>query len=372
MKIVHVVGARPNFMKVSPVMAAIERLAFAEQVLVHTGQHYDASMSQVFFKQLGLQRPDFNLDVGSGSHAEQTAHVMLRFEKVSLDLRPDLVLVYGDVNSTIAAALVCAKLHIPVGHVEAGLRSGDWRMPEEVNRVVTDRVADLLFTPSADADANLLAEGVLPQKIFLVGNVMIDTLTRLLPQAEQSGILKQLGLLNGDQEPQPYALATLHRPSNVDDSENLTRLLHTLQEIGSQVPIIFPLHPRTAARIEELQITVDTQKVRFTEPLAYLEFLCLQKYARLVITDSGGIQEETTFLGVTCLTMRDTTERPITTQIGTNQLLGDDMDQLLLFAKQILGGQSKKGEIPPLWDGYASHRIAEVIQQWRQSRVCII
>ena len=287
MHVLHVVGARPNFMKATPVMLTLDARSGIRQTLVHTGQHYDYSMSAAFFAQLGLRAPDFNLNVGSGSHAEQTANVMLRFEKVVLDLRPDLVLVYGDVNSTLAATLVSAKLRVPVGHVEAGLRSGDRSMPEETNRLATDCLADILFTPSADADANLLREGVSPRRIHCVGNVMIDTLVRLLPQAETSSILAELGLMEDQQRSKSYVLVTLHRPSNVDTPVHLRRLLGALHEIGGDLPVIFPVNPRTMARIEAMGLTIHPDKVHVTEPLAYLEFLCLQKHAAAVVTDSA-------------------------------------------------------------------------------------
>lgn len=364
MRIMHVVGARPNFVKASAVWAAIEELALAEQVLVHTGQHYDYNMSGAFFDELGLRLPDINLGVGSGSHAEQTANIMLRLERVVLHVRPDLVLVYGDVNSTLAAALVCAKLPVPVGHVEAGLRSGDRTMPEEINRLVTDCVADLLFTPSLDANVNLHREGVAPHKIHLVGNVVIDTLVRLLPAAERSTILVELGLRDHGCPPRPYIVVTMHRPSNVDMPERLCALLAALHEIGSCVPVVFPVHPRTAARIRSLGWTVDTTKVRLTDPMGYAQFLQLQKHAAAVITDSGGVQEETTYLGVPCVTVRTTTERPITVQLGTNHLLGDQIDQLPDVINAILRGEWKRGQVPPLWDGHAAKRIAQVLAAW--------
>ncbi len=353
MRVLHVVGARPNFMKVAPVMAALARHEAVRQRLVHTGQHYDANMSDVFFRQLGIPEPDINLGVGSASHTVQTAQIMLRFEEVVLAEEPDLVLVYGDVNSTVAAALVCAKLLIPVGHVEAGLRSGDRTMPEEINRLLTDQIADLLFTPSQDGDHNLLREGVAPHKIHFVGNVMIDTLVRLLPQAEQT---RPADL------PAQYALVTLHRPSNVDDPALLREIITALAAISGQIPVLFPVHPRTRQRMAEFNLAwPDSDRLRLMDPVGYLEFLALQQGATLVITDSGGIQEETTFLGVPCLTVRENTERPITVTCGTNTLVGQDMERLRAEVDNILAGRGKKGEIPPLWDGHASRRIAEVI-----------
>src|SRR5271167_745891 len=286
LKVFHIVGARPNFMKVAPVMSALKSRKHVVQILVHTGQHYDANMSDVFFEQLGVPAPDVNLAVGSSSHARQTADIMTRFEPVLLERQPDMVLVYGDVNSTVAAALVCAKLQVPVGHVEAGLRSFDRTMPEEINRVVTDQIADLLFTPSGDGDVNLGNEGIGPEKIYLVGNVMIDSLVRLLPAALQ---LPRNGL------PHRYALVTLHRPSNVDDSGVLRTILNSLLEANQHMPVVFPVHPRTRQRISEFSI--DVEKLRLVGPMPYIEFLAAQRGAAVVITDSGGIQEETTYLG---------------------------------------------------------------------------
>ena len=350
MHILHVVGARPNFMKAAPVLRALGNLAGIKQTLVHTGQHYDANMSDVFFSQLEMPAPDVNLGVGSGSHARQTADIMTRFEPVVLERRPDFVLVYGDVNSTIAAALVCAKLGIRVGHVEAGLRSFDWTMPEEINRVVTDRLADLLFTPSEDADANLEREGVPPEKIHRVGNVMIDSLVRLLPVAAK---VPRNGF------PERYALVTLHRPSNVDDGETLKNILQSLIEISERLDVVFPVHPRTRQRIAGFGS--GTGKVRLLQPLPYIEFLALQSRAAVVITDSGGIQEETTFLGVPCLTLRNNTERPVTVAVGTNVIVGQDQEKLRTELAKVVSGNAKNGSIPPLWDGHAGERIAAAL-----------
>jgi UDP-N-acetylglucosamine 2-epimerase (non-hydrolysing) len=337
-------------MKVAPVVRALEKRAGVEQTLVHTGQHYDANMSDVFFRQLEIPAPDVNLAVGAGSHACQTAEIMTRFEPVVLERKPDLVLVYGDVNSTVAAALVCAKLSVLVGHVEAGLRSFDRSMPEEINRLVTDQLADLLFTPSEDGDLNLQREGVPPEKIHRVGNVMIDSLVRLLPEASRYSA-------NGF--PESYALVTLHRPSNVDDGEALQKLLRSLLEISRQLPLVFPVHPRTRRRITEFGLQSD--QLHLLDPLPYVEFLALQRNARVVITDSGGIQEETTYLGVPCLTLRDNTERPVTVSMGTNILVGQDENKLCREISKILNGQAKRGTIPPLWDGHAGERIADVL-----------
>ncbi len=335
-------------MKAAPVIRAL-RGRSVRQTLVHTGQHYDANMSGVFFTQLAMTAPDVNLEVGSGSHARQTADIMARFEPVLLEKKPDLVLVYGDVNSTMAGALVCAKLLVRVGHVEAGLRSFDRTMPEEINRLVTDQLADLLFTPSEDGDANLKREGIASEKIHRVGNVMIDSLINFLPaaQAIQNGM------------PERYALVTLHRPSNVDDGEKLRGLVECLLEIQQRVEVIFPLHPRTRQRIAEFGI--QASRLHFMEPLPYIEFLAMQMRAAVVVTDSGGIQEETTFLGVPCLTMRHNTERPITVTLGTNVLVGNDLEKLKTEVFNVLDGKRKVGAIPPLWDGRAAERIAEVL-----------
>ncbi len=355
--IMHVVGARPNFMKVAPVMAALDARSACSQQLVHTGQHYDANMSDVFFQQLGLPQPDVSLGVGSGSHAVQTAQIMMRFEEVVQAQRPDLVLVYGDVNSTVAAALVCAKLLIPVGHVEAGLRSFDRTMPEEINRLLTDQIAELLFTPSPDGDANLLREGIASDAIYHVGNVMIDTLVRLLPQAQ----IPRLDTLASR-----YALVTLHRPSNVDDEAMLRRLMATLKRISDSLQVLFPIHPRTRGRLRQYGLTVaDDDRFLLLEPLGYLEFLALQRQATLVITDSGGVQEESTYLRIPCLTVRESTERPTTVEMGSNVLVGQNTDRLREEVDHILAGTFKTGGIPPLWDGRASERLADVITAWK-------
>ena len=337
-------------MKAAPVLRALRDAGF-RQALVHTGQHYDANMSDVFFRELDIPPPDVNLGVGSGSHAQQTALIMTGFETVALERKPDLVIVYGDVNSTVAAALVCAKLQIAVAHVEAGLRSNDRTMPEEINRLVTDQLSNLLFTPSQDGDENLRREGIPAERIHLVGNVMIDTLVHLLPRALESG---------HKEFPGRYALVTLHRPSNVDDSEKLRRVLDSMLAFSKDLEIVFPVHPRTRQRIAEFSIS--TNGLRLCEPLSYLDFLALQARANLVLTDSGGIQEETTFLGVPCLTLRANTERPVTVEIGTNILIGNDMARLRTEVTNILEGRGKNGAIPPLWDGHASERIAHILK----------
>ena len=354
MNVLHIVGARPNFMKVAPVMNALKTRKHVVQTLVHTGQHYDANMSDVFFEQLSIPAPDVNLAVGSGTHARQTAEIMTRFEPVLLDRKPDVVLVYGDVNSTVATALVCAKLGVRVGHVEAGLRSFDRTMPEEVNRLLTDQLADLLFTPSEDGDLNLQKEGIPAEKIFRVGNLMIDSLVKLLPAARRQ---------NRNGLPERYALVTLHRPANVDDGAILKRILESLLEVSHDLSVVFPAHPRTRKRIADFGL--HARQLQILDPLPYLEFLGMQSRATVVITDSGGIQEETTYLGVPCLTLRDNTERPVTVSLGTNVLVGRDPDKLRSELSRVLAGQAKKGTIPPLWDGHAGERIAALLARLR-------
>jgi UDP-N-acetylglucosamine 2-epimerase (non-hydrolysing) len=344
-------------MKAAPVYRALARAGF-NQVLVHTGQHYDALMSDVFFQTLEIPAPDESLNVGSGSHAQQTAAIMAKFEPVVLARKPDVVLIYGDVNSTVAAALVCAKLGVRVAHVEAGLRSFDREMPEEINRLVTDQLSDLLFTPSPDGDENLKREGVAPEKIFLVGNVMIDTLVQFLPKAEElfAGLKQKLSL-------DRFGLVTLHRPSNVDDEAVFLPMLEVLDQLSRDLPLIFPVHPRTRDRWSA-QLKQCNPNLRTIEPLGYLEFLALQKHASIVVTDSGGIQEETTYLGTPCLTLRENTERPITITAGTNVLIGRDWNLLREeFAKSLNGYRKQGGEIP-LWDGHASDRIAEILSRY--------
>jgi len=366
LKIVHVVGARPNYMKIAPILTAVARAGFATQKLVHTGQHYDPSMSEVFFRDLGMPAPDVHLGVGSGSHAEQTAKVMVGFEKLCQEERPDLVVVAGDVNSTMACAIDCAKLRIPCAHVEAGLRSFDLDMPEEVNRLVTDRLCDLLLTPSADGDENLLKEGTAPERIFRVGNVMIDTLLQHLPKARATGAPARLGLTPGG-----YAVLTLHRPSNVDDPEVLGGLLGAIAEIQATLPVVFPVHPRTRQRLAALTGGPSLEALpglRLCEPLGYLEFLGLTSQAKLVLTDSGGLQEETTALGIPCLTLRENTERPVTITEGTNTLVGTSPEKVLAAAREALAGRGKAGRTPALWDGHAAERIAEIFRTWRPLR----
>ncbi|MCP5300306.1 MAG: UDP-N-acetylglucosamine 2-epimerase (non-hydrolyzing) [Chromatiaceae bacterium] len=360
MKIVNVVGARPNFMKMAPIIDALnEHPESFEHLLVHTGQHYDAKMSQSFFDDLGMPRPDIDLGVGSGSHAEQTAQVMVKFEKVLMDERPDLVIVVGDVNSTMACTITAKKLGIKVAHVEAGLRSRDMKMPEEINRLCTDVLCDFLFTTDEGANENLLAEGVAPERIVFVGNVMIDTLQRHRVMAEGLHLMRDMGLQRGN-----YATLTLHRPSNVDDRATLEGILQALAEIAQRLPIVFPMHPRTRKMVESFGLSEylagadGTNGIIVTEPLGYLEFLHLNMNARLVMTDSGGLQEETTVLGVPCITLRFNTERPITVDQGTNVLVGNQKEKILSAANAVLAGNSRVGRVPDKWDGHAAQRIA--------------
>jgi UDP-N-acetylglucosamine 2-epimerase (non-hydrolysing) len=356
-----VVGARPNFMKVAPVVSA---LAIAsdefKQILVHTGQHYDANMSQVFFDELAMPRPDVNLEVGSGTHAWQTAEVMRRFEPVLLEHQPDWLLVPGDVNSTLACTLVASKVGVPVAHLEAGLRSFDRTMPEEINRVLTDQISDLLLIPSLDARTNLIREGIPRKKIHFVGNAMIDTLVRLLPTARKRlDFLLSLHKLHGK-----YALVTLHRPSNVDDPETLRVILGGLNDLGEVLPIVFAVHPRTRQRITAEGLVPSGTHIRLTEPLGYLDFLALESQASLVITDSGGVQEETTYLGTPCLTLRPNTERPITISQGTNRLVKSSREALVAAASQEMRKRrSQKQRIPRFWDGHTGERVVQVLRR---------
>jgi len=355
MRVLSVVGTRPNFMKLAPVDRELVRRG-VEHVIVHTGQHYDPGMSDAFFEQLWIPAPDHDLGVGSGSHAQQTAAVMQRLEPVVVEVQPDLVLTYGDVNSTVAAALVAAKLQMRVGHVEAGLRSRDWTMPEEINRVVTDRLSDLLFLPSRDAAANLEAEGIPADRMHFVGNVMIDTLCWALPQA-----LLLDAPARFDVEGRPYAVVTLHRPANVDDPAVLRELLEALARLADRVPVLFPVHPRTRARILELRRPPTDRGLRLIEPVGYLDMLSLVANAGLVVTDSGGLQEETSFLGVPCLTVRPNTERPITCTHGTNRLVQPQRDAILAAAERALGRRSPARPVIERWDGQAAERIAQVV-----------
>jgi UDP-N-acetylglucosamine 2-epimerase (non-hydrolysing) len=353
------VGARPNLMKAWAVLRALGRVPGIRCRLVHTGQHYDARMSDVFFDDLALPAPDVHLGVGSGTQTTQTARIMLAFEPVLAAEHADLVVVVGDVNSTVACALVAAKAGVPVAHVEAGLRSGDWTMPEEINRVVTDRLADHLFAPSADAVRNLRREGVARRRIHLVGNVMIDTLRAHRARAERSDVRRRLGVARS-----PYALLTLHRPANVDVPEALSGLLAAVEWVQGRLPVVFPVHPRTHAQLAQPTLAprlAAMPGLRLTEPLGYLDFLHLMAHARLVLTDSGGVQEETTALGVPCLTLRDTTERPATVSQGTNRVVGTRPEGIVRAARRVLAGPRPRRRVPPLWDGHAGERVARVL-----------
>jgi UDP-N-acetylglucosamine 2-epimerase (non-hydrolysing) len=355
-KIILVGGARPNFMKIAPLY--FELLKYPERfvpLIVHTGQHYDQKMSNVFFEDLGLPKPDINLEVGSGSHAVQTAKIMMAFEKVLLKYKPDLVVVAGDVNSTLACALAAAKLKIKVAHVEAGLRSFDKDMPEEINRVVTDSVSDYLFTTCEDANQNLKKEGFAQDKIFFVGNVMIDSLLGYYPKVSQSDILDRYQLKKKE-----YCLLTLHRASNVDQEETFCKIMEAIQEVTKKTKLIFPVHPRTQKMMGEIQ--TEDAKLITTEPLGYLDFLKLEENARLVLTDSGGIQEETTFLKVPCLTLRENTERPVTITSGTNHLVGLNPEAIIKEVDVLLQDGHRDFVLPPLWDGKASERVVGVFE----------
>ena len=368
LKILLIAGARPNFMKVAPIFAEMKRRS-AEflPMIVHTGQHYDAAMSDAFFFDLGMPKPDIYLGVGSGSHAVQTAKIMTEFEPVVLAEKPDWVLVVGDVNSTIACALVSAKLGIKIAHVEAGLRSRDRAMPEEINRILTDSISDLLFTTSQDADVNLASEGIPAERVRFVGNVMIDSLLDHLKVAESSTVREDLGL-----QEKGYAVVTLHRPSNVDEKETFTGILDALLAVAEKLPIVFPVHPRTRAKIAEFGFadSISAANIRLVEPLGYLDFMRLYSGARLVLTDSGGLQEETTVLGIPCLTLRHNTERPVTIELGTNILVGTDPLKIKSAAFEILSAESpnSNASIPPLWDGKTAGRICDVLTEQKASQ----
>lgn len=357
-KIISVVGARPNFMKVAPIHKAFQKhFSKVNHLICHTGQHYDEKMSKVFFEDLEMPQPNFYLGVGSGSHAEQTAYVMIEFEKVLLAEKPNLIIVVGDVNSTVACSLVASKLNIKVAHVEAGLRSFDRTMPEEINRLLTDAISDFLFVSEKSGITNLKNEGISDNKIYFVGNVMIDSLVQHLPKADKSSILQQFKLQSKN-----YILVTLHRPSNVDSIGFLNELISLFQNLSEKRKIIFPVHPRTKKNLEEVgKINELNCNVILTEPIGYIDFLALTKNAELIITDSGGIQEESTYLGVQCITVRNNTERPITVEVGTNQLVGTELSKVQEAAFKILSGQPKNGKIPELWDGKTAERIVEVL-----------
>lgn len=382
-KIISVVGARPNFMKVAPLHKAFEQFKSKnyklkiEHLICHTGQHYDEKMSKVFFEDLELPKPDFYLGIGSGSHAEQTAKTMIEFEKILLREKPDLVIVVGDVNSTIACSLVAVKLGIKTAHVEAGLRSGDRTMPEEINRLLTDAISDYLFVTEKSGLENLRHEGVPAEKVFFTGNVMIDSLINYLPKAEKSDICFKLGIYarsdglnHGSQESgvglsadgAKFILLTFHRPANVDSEKFLKKLISIVGELSKLRKIVFPVHPRTRANLTKLNLNFESNpNIILTDPIGYIDFLALTKNAELVITDSGGIQEETTYLGVQCITVRGNTERPVTVEVGTNQLIGTDLDLVKEAALKVLNGEKKTGTIPKLWDGKAAERIVKIL-----------
>ena len=361
MRLLYVAGARPNFMKVAPLLRESERRETIHPILVHTGQHYAPNLSGVFFRDLGIRPPHHDLNVGSASQAQQTAEIMRRFEPVCEAERPDIVLVVGDVNSTMAATLVATKLGIPVAHVEAGLRSFDRSMPEEINRIVTDAVSTWLFTTEPSANENLLREGVPQDRIHFVGNVMVDTLLFFKQRAAASRILDTLGFQNGTATSNPYGVVTLHRPSNVDNLNRLAGLLGALRSIADDLPLIFPVHPRTASTLKHLGEFSGNGRLRLVEPLGYLDFLQLMTHARVIITDSGGIQEEATVLKVPCLTVRDTTERPITVACGWNRLVGTNPTALPAAYHELLARGVSGAERPALWDGQASQRILDVL-----------
>lgn len=359
-KIFLIAAARPNFMKIAPLWRALETGSDSLQpVLIHTGQHYDKNMSGVFFDDLGLPAPDVHLGVGGGSHAQQTSGVMLKFEELCLQEKPDLVLVVGDVNATMATAVVAKKLHIPVAHVEAGLRSRDMTMPEEINRLITDAIADLLLTPSPDGSENLRREGVAEQRIHLVGNIMIDTLVHSVDKATNLGAYQRFGV-----QPGRYGVVTLHRPANVDEPETLAQILDVLTAVD--LPLLFPVHPRTRAVMRSHDLVarcgLAESKLQLIEPLGYYEFMNLVIHAQLMLTDSGGLQEETTFLGIPCLTLRPNTERPITISAGTNELA--TIESLPGQVQSILNGAWKKGSVPALWDGHTAPRIVDVLEDF--------
>jgi len=368
--IMCVVGARPNFMKIAPVMRALKASNVLSPFLLHTGQHYDSAMKHAFFDQLDIPEPDVDLEVGSASHAVQTAEIMLRFEPVLDEISPAAVLVVGDVNSTIACSLVAAKKGVPVIHVEAGLRSYDRDMPEEVNRVLTDQISDLLFVTESDAVANLQREGIDAGRVHFVGNVMIDTLRHQLdssiPPQQTLADVDGMGVLTEG----GYALLTLHRPSNVDDKDILSRLLEAIRRVSSKLPVVFPVHPRTRGRIEEAGLTglLDGEAIVTLSPLGYKEMLGLMANARMVLTDSGGIQEETTALGVPCITLRENTERPITVEQGTNTIVGTEPETILAAVNDTLESGGKAGKVPEKWDGRAAERIISVIEDWVRKR----
>jgi UDP-N-acetylglucosamine 2-epimerase (non-hydrolysing) len=358
-KVLSVVGARPNFMKVGPIHRALSTKKNIESIICHTGQHYDEKMSKVFFEDLEMPKPHIYLGVGGGSHAEQTGKVMIEFEKEVIQLKPDLVLVVGDVNSTLACSIVAKKLHIPVVHVEAGLRSFDREMPEELNRLVTDSISDFFFVTEDSGEKHLLHDGVDPAKIHFTGNVMIDSLVYFKEKASKSKVLEENGLTPGE-----YLLVTLHRPSNVDSIESLTTLAEILNAVAGKIKIVFPIHPRTLNNLKKNNLSIENENIILLEAQGYLDFLQLMQNSKGLLTDSGGIQEETTFLNIPCLTLRDNTERPVTVDLGTNILLPLDKELILENLEKVISGNWKQGQIPRLWDGKAAERMADIIEDY--------
>ena len=360
-KIHLVVGARPNFIKANPVYQSLDQLNTFELTLINTGQHYDQNMSKIFIQELGMKNPDINLEVGGGLHGEQTGKIISLYEKVLIDKKPNMIIVFGDVNSTIACSLAAAKLGIPIAHVESGLRSFDWNMPEEINRVLTDRLSTVLFTTSPEAKDNLINEGISTKRIHFVGNTMIDSLVKFQQKFEQSKIRNSLDM-NGD-----YALITFHRPSNVDNKSKLKKLMNAIQDVSNIISCIFPIHPRTKKMLESSKLYNElhnNNNIRLIEPIGYIDFMCLQKNASIVLTDSGGIQEESTFFGIPCITVRKNTERPITISKGTNKLIGTDYSRILEAVTTSINQNNDENSIPPLWDGKAAARISSILETY--------
>jgi UDP-N-acetylglucosamine 2-epimerase (non-hydrolysing) len=363
-KVISVVGARPNFIKIAPIDKAFRKFPEIKHMICHTGQHFDEKMSDVFFRELGMPEPGFNLGVGSGSHAEQTAAIMTRFEKVLEAEKPDLILVPGDVNSTLACSVVASKMNVPVAHVEAGLRSFDRTMPEEINRIITDVLSDLLFVSEESGMVNLRKEGIGEEKIHFVGNVMIDSLVSFMDKIEASTVHKRFGL-----EAEKYILVTFHRPANVDEEYKMKHIIDFLNTLAKEIKVIFPVHPRTMKSINDYGFGASLSPgLILSEPIGYIDFLSLTKNARLVITDSGGIQEETTYMGIPCITVRDNTERPVTVTTGTNLLIGTDLNEVMKATGTILSGNVKKGSIPPNWDGKTAERIVQIVLKYLNLR----
>jgi UDP-N-acetylglucosamine 2-epimerase (non-hydrolysing) len=359
-KVVNIVGTRPNFIKISPIMDQFRYYDNISPFLIHTGQHYDHHMSELFFEELDIPKPDINLHIDSSTTITQISTIMYEIEKVFFKIKPDLLLVVGDVNSTIACTLAAAHMNIPIAHIEAGLRSFDRTMPEEINRLVTDQLATWLFTTELSARQNLLSEGIDPEKIFFVGNVMVDSIFKFLSRSERSHILQQLRFIENETL-KPYALLTLHRPANVDEGPTLRAIFDAIQTLAEEIPIIFPVHPRTSRQLQKHGIQLESSRIHCLSPLGYLDFLHLMSHAQLVLTDSGGIQEETTMLGVPCLTLRENTERPITIQQGTNTLVGRDKAAIVRLGREVLANPSSPAKRPDLWDGHAAERIVSIL-----------